>query len=719
MHDAQIRLGDLEAELHKLKPLLVIQPTLPPHLQRQEPTQSPMPYPYNRLQSYMSPKIQAPPFTSSAPRVAISPYSASSSHDANQKRKRDGTTSSKGKEKEATVEDVSDANADDDSDNTDAPLTPTPASSASHNPYAYMNNLYRHVFSPSNTVLPATPLKPPGIQSNGSFGTNSNSPSAVSLNHYTVAYSAYPFTTATVSKQPPNSAVVGSWSNVGRPDDADKDGIQVDEIHNTRQEKGKSTSAASRRTIATSGRQQVKYKTSSMLNDARAEHLLLAARKIGRGRAVTIAGLVKAQERSATEESGKDKAKPKDMNRHSEASHASRSTQRRRVAGINSPTTPTPRRVHGHTQPLTEVTSLAVTPNDSRTRETLFSSGKTPRNRSSVADVNASGINASKDDEGLAGIGQTPLDSLLSAARTMMSEDRESGPTVAGQSVTSNVGAAANQDVTEHHLSAEESQGEVGAHPRKRRRNTISRGTATTTPRSQTADRQGTTSHVWQAGPSASSKRASGAKDNVITPSGRRTRSALDVLADQAAAAFEGGSATHQEVDQSDHCDGTGPSTSDSCANPLAVDSRGPVKMSSIHELVPRVEEAINAAAETSIPGQMEVSMETFCKSGSSGADGRHVTKISFQQPGSQDAMSDKAMAGDRDVTPIEGPAVSIAESKQSSSDSGQNSDWDPFGGIPNFDSGGDSDGDMDAEGDIDPDSQEMSLDGNGIIHSV
>lgn len=434
---------------------------------------------------------------------------------------------------------------------------------------------------------------------------------------------------------------------------------------------------------------------------------------------MTIAGLVKAQERSATEESGKDKAKPKDMNRHSEASHASRSTQRRRVAGINSPTTPTPRRVHGHTQPLTEVTSLAVTPNDSRTRETLFSSGKTPRNRSSVADVNASGINASKDDEGLAGIGQTPLDSLLSAARTMMSEDRESGPTAAGQSVTSNVGAAANQDVTEHHLSAEESQGEVGAHPRKRRRNTISRGTATATPRSQTADRQGTTSHVWQAGPSASSKRASGAKDNVITPSGRRTRSALDVLADQAAAAFEGGSATHQEVDQSDHCDGTGPSTSDSCANPLAVDSRGPVKMSSIHELVPRVEEAINAAAETSIPGQMEVSMETFCKSGSSGADGRHVTKISFQQPGSQDAMSDKAMAGDRDVTPIEGPAVSIAESKQSSSDSGQNSDWDPFGGIPNFDSGGDSDGDMDAEGDIDPDSQEMSLDGNGIIHSV
>lgn len=710
MHDAQVRLGDLEAELHKLRPLLVIQPSLPSPLQRQEPTQSPMSYPHSRLQNYMSPKIHVPPFTSAVPRVAFSPYSASSSHDVNQKRKRDGTASSKGKGKEATTEDVSDANADDDSDNTDTPLTPTPASSASHNPYAYMNNLYRHVFSPSNTGLPATPLKPPGIQSNGSFGTNSNSPSAISLNHYTIAYSAYPFTTTTLSKQPPISTTAGSWSNVGRPDDADKEGIQVDEIHNTRQERGKSTPATSRKTMATSERQQAKYRTSSMLSDARAEHLLLAARKIGRGRAVTIAGLVKAQERSATEESGKDKAKIKDINRHSDASHgvfASRSTPRRRVAGINSPTTPTPRRMHGHTQPLTEVASLAVTPNASRTRETLFGSGKT-RNRSSVADTNAVGINASKDDEGLAGIGQTPLDSLLSAARTMMSEDRESGPTAAGQSVTSNVSAGANQDIAEQHLSAEESQGEAGAHPRKRRRNTISRGTATATPKPQTVERQGTTSHVWQTGPSAS-KHAPGANDNVVTPSGRRTRSALDVLADQAAAAFEGGSAAHQEVDQTENSDGTGPSTSDSCT------TVGPAKMTAIHELVPRAGEAINAAAETAIPGQMEVSIETLCKRGSSGAE-RHTMDFPFQQPGSQDAMSDKATAGDRDVTPAEGPAVFIAESKQSNSDSGQNSDWDPFGGVPNVDSG-DSEGDMDAEGDIDPDSHEMSLDGNGVIH--
>ena len=725
VHDAQARLGDLEAELHKLKPLLVIQPTPAPHAQRQEPMHSPMLHPYNRLQGYMTQSSLVTPSTSAVPHVAFSPYSTSSSHDVHQKRKRDDMSSSKGKEKE-TTEDISDTNADDDSDNTDAPLTPTPTSSVSHNPYAYMNNLYRHVLSPSNTmaVLPATPLKPPGIQNSASVGANSHSPSAISLNHYAIAYPSYPFSTTTLSKQPSTFTVAGSRSN--RQEDPDKDGSQVDEIHNAKPEKPKSTSAPSRRAMATSGR---KYKTSSVLSDARAEHLLLAARKIGRGRAVTIAGLVKAQERSATEEHGKDKAKTKDITRHSETSHSSvfatRSTQRRRVAGINSPTTPTPRRVHGHTQPLTEVPSLAMTPNAGRTRETLLSLGKTPRHRSSIADINASGLNASKDDEGITGSGQTPLDSLLSAARTMMSKDRESGPTAAGQSITSNVGAGANQDVAEHQLLAEESQGDLeGAHPRKRRRNTISRGTVTATPKSQTAERQGTTSHVWQVGPSAPSKRAS-AKDNVLTPSGRRTRSALDVLADQAAAAFEGGSATHQDVDQTENCDGSGPSTSESCTSPLVVDSHDPVKMSSTHELVPHAEEAINAAA---VPGQMEVFTETAGKGSSgteSGTNERHAIDLPSQQPGSssQDTVVDKAALKDRAVIPAESLTVSIAESKSSSSNSEPNngrSEWDPFGGMPNvatIDSGGDSEGDMDAEGDIDPDSQETSLDGDHIIH--
>lgn len=707
MHDAQARLGDLEAELHRLKPLLAIQSSLPLQSLRRESTQSSMPYPYS---PYTSTSIHVPPFTSTTPQVPFIPYSTSSLHDVNQKRKREGPI--KGKEKEATNQDI-DANADDDSDNADAPLTPTATSSTSHNPYAYMNNLYRHVLSPSNTAAtsPATPKpKPPGALNSASLGAQNNSSSTISPSHYAVAYSPYSFPTTTLPKQS-SSTAGGSKPTPSRQDDADKDSGRVETnvgIHTAGQEKGKSTPASSRRTAAVSTRQQVKYKTSSILGDARAEHLLLAARKIGRGRAITIAGLAKAQERTATEESSKDKPKAKDVSRHLEASHSSvlagRSTQRRRVTGINSPTTPTPKRVHGNLQPLTEASSLATTPTASRTREVLFGSAKAPRNRPSVPDITASLINAGKDDEVMSGAGQTPLDSLLSAARTMMTKDREGGPAPAVQSVASNVVTGTNRDIAEQ--PSEESQGELeGVRRRKRRRNTTTQGTTTVTPRTHTAEKHG------------------------ATPSGIRTKSALDVLADQAAAAFEGSSTTYQEVDLTENSDNNGPSTSNSNSYAgSSVDARGPASTSSIHELALHTEGPIStptsAAAETDRPGQIERSIESAGSDGFGmgfGAGETRTTSSPFQQPAS--ATTDQVGIGDRVATPAEGVAASSTNS--SSSDPGQDSgrrNWDPFGGMPNTapgDSGGISEGDMDAEGDIDPDSQESSLDGNGVIHQL
>jgi len=133
------------------------------------------------------------------------------------------------------------------------------------------------------------------------------------------------------------------------------------------------------------------------------------------------------------------------------------------------------------------------------------------------------------------------------------------------------------------------------------------------------------------------------------------------------------------------------------------------------------------------MPGQIERSIESTGNDGSGAGFGAGETRAPsspFQQPasqwiGNQGATTDQVAIGDRAVTPAEGPAASSAKSRPSSSDSGQDSgrrDWDPFGGMPNAatgDSGGISEGDMDAEGDIDPDSQETSLDGNGVIHQL
>ncbi|KAF8632811.1 hypothetical protein AX15_001673 [Amanita polypyramis BW_CC] len=745
VHDTHVRLADLEAELSRLKPWLTMQPpplTQPP---RHDPMRNSMSYPSTQIQSYLSPLSHVPSFTPAIPHVPFPPL-PSSSGGRSQKRKGDdylaNSASGKGKEKEPTRDDISDGNADDDSDNTEVPPTPTPVLSSSHNPYAYMNNLYRQVFS-----SPISPLKPPGTLSGTFFSTPVSSPSgAMSLNHFTVAYPPYPCTMTAHSKSLSASAVV--QSSPSRSDHADKCDSQIEtsaEVHDPsnrpngdQPSPSKTPSGSTRRLIPTSTRRtqhQGKYKTSSILSDARAEHLLLAARRIGRERAAMIAGLIKVQDKPIFEESGKDKAKGKDARRHLEARHSSMSTnrstqQRRRMIQNHSPSTPTPRRVHGYTQLLTGTASLTTTPNTSRSRDTLY---KTPRTKSSNT------VASSKEEESLSAT-QSPLDSLLSAARSMMFEDRGSRQIAAGQSTFPDVSASAEKG-TGKRQSAIEDQDMEGVYRRKRRRNTIARvvEAASPKPRTEKHGKSASTSHVWESRSSPVSKRVSSARTIGSASVGRRARSALDVLADQAAVAFAGSPATSTIVEQEEKADESTkePCDSEPCADPVA--NIGSIEISSIRDhpgatLTPHVEEgsrvvSVSTAAEDGVP----VQSEDLAISGMWQERTGESPHLELQNTGAKETVRDnvrpEAAAGNEAAILIEDPVESVVGTKlpsvhsNFSVDEGSD-DWDLLGGGPNtaiVEPNGDSEGDIDAEGDVDSDSPE-TVNGVGIstkVHSL
>lgn len=536
LHDTQARLTDLETELSKLKPLLVMQPHLLPQPYRQELTRRPMSYSYAQMQSYISPFPHAPtqyaPVSSTATPVSVN---------RGRKRRRGDypPSSNKGKGKGGPSNEAgSDSNEDGDTD-TEAPPTPTPSSS-SWNPYAYMNDFNRQAASPTKR----SPLKPPDVLS------------SPTISAYSVSY-PYSYIVSPFSKQPSSSNSGASIPS--RPDKADKDGGQGES--NTESQKDKSQPSppktTARRTmgITTSRTQhQGKNKASTFLSDARAEHLLLAARRIGRERAAAIAGIVKVQDKlvvvpEETTSAAKERAKAKEQ--------ASGSTTKRssplksRPTLIQSPSTPTPRRIHGPgdkmllSSPLAHPSSSRIgTTSTARSRETLVSSTRSvTRTLSTIA---------SSNEDMAPGSGQTPLDSLLSAARTMMSEDCEAP--AHGHRLTVSDGAIGATDGGEDarrrqpRSQVEERDVEESIQRKKRRRNTtITRSPAT--PRLRTiAEKQRGNASTPRTDPDREINSTLAAKRvpaviqaHSSAQSTQRTRSALDVLADQAAAASSDG----------------------------------------------------------------------------------------------------------------------------------------------------------------------------------
>ncbi|KAK2459953.1 hypothetical protein APHAL10511_008038 [Amanita phalloides] len=711
VHDAQVRVSDLEAELSRLRPLLLIQPRLRPRPRQQEPTRSADTSRHKQLQNSITSISHAPPPTPAVSYAAFSPYTTpptDASDNSNRKRKRDNDIAGKGKEKEAFNENASDANADDDSDDTDTPPTPTPvSSSASRNPYAYMNNLYRKVLSPPKipATLPSSPFKSTGSLNGVPLGTVGSSPTGpIPFNRYAVAYPPYPFPATTRPKQPSSSIMATSLSTSSRQGSAEKGIPNTESAGNGKAEPSPALGSARKAgTTSVQRTQQTKYKTSSMLSDARAEHLLLAARKIGRERAVSLAGFLKTWERSTFEEA-KDKAKVKD-DRHSEINHSSasagRSAQRRRAPVIRSPTTPTPKRTHGPTKSLTDVSSFALTPdmtpNISKTRETLFGSSKTPRSKS----FNVSGGSTSKNDGGVAGAGQTSLDSLLSAARTMMTEDRDSRRTSTGKNAAPDDGTKTSQDASERWPSAEDqswTEKESASRP-KRRRNTASRGTTVGTPRSRNVEvhaTDGSNSHEREAEILSPPKLAAGGQTSDAMTTSMRRRSALDVLADQAAAAFEGSSTTQQGMDQEESAD------LPSNTSLLTMTTSGVVAP---HECPDATPVSRNAAAEITASRKIERSAKPADheRTGKTQTIGASLQHFEPQQCGRENDL-----VGEVAVAIVEGPAENEPNILSNSEPGNEHKDCDPFGGrLMVTESGGDSECDLDAEGDIDPDSQD------------
>ncbi|KIL60997.1 hypothetical protein M378DRAFT_199673 [Amanita muscaria Koide BX008] len=540
LHDTQARLTDLETELSKLKPLLVMQPHLLP-----QPTRRPMSYSYAQMQSYISPFPHAP--TQYAP---VSSTTTPVSVNRGRKRRRGDypvdPSSNKGKGKGGPSNEAgSDSNEDGDTD-TEAPPTPTPSSS-SWNPYAYMNDFNRQAASPTKP----SPLKPPDVLS------------SPTISAYSVSY-PYSYIVSPFSKQPSSS---NSGASIPfRPDKADKDGGQGESNTDSQKDKYQPSppKTTARRTMGTTTsrtQHQGKNKASTFLSDARAEHLLLAARRIGRERAAAIAGIVKVQDKSVVvpEEiasATKDRAKAKEQASGAPSSSTTKrsSPLKSRPTLIQSPSTPTPRRIHGPgdkmllSSPLAHPSSSSIgTTSTARSRDTLVSSTRSvTRTLSTIASSNEDMAPAS---------GQTPLDSLLSAARTMMSEDCEAP--AHGHRLTVSDGAIGATDGGEDarrrqpRSQVEERDVEESIQRKKRRRNTttttITRSPATPRLRTITEKQRGNASTPRidpdrEINSTLAAKRVPAViQAHSSAQSTQRTRSALDVLADQAAAASSDG----------------------------------------------------------------------------------------------------------------------------------------------------------------------------------
>ncbi|KAF8627939.1 hypothetical protein AX17_006093 [Amanita inopinata Kibby_2008] len=604
LHDTHIRLTSLEVELSKLKPLLTMQPNL--SSQRQQ-SRINIAYPYTQVPNYMSPFNRAPAFPTVPYHTIPSMLSTTPTTIVNsrgRKRKRNNpadVSSTKGKEREPVPDDISDPNVDGDSDNTEAPPTPTPTAST-YNPYAYMNELYRQVLSPPKSAnSSSSAIKPPNTV--GSNATVNNPSGAIALSPYPVLYTPYTFMTSNLSNPPSSSTSAAPIplqnSRLDPSDNIDQGSAQLGTTINAQDTFAKQDKLPSSKPASTNTRRMTatiphrlpnssKHRPSSIMSDARCEHLLLAARKIGRERAAAIAGIIGTQEKDKPVAEGVNKGKPKavSLGKSTEAaspgkgsavaSARSPTQQRSRtitssMITLHSPSTPTPKRVQGlsgvYASPLTDIPSAGVTPTTCRTPSTSFSSTAGSRSGPMVSTTEAKILSIVNEDSGSP---QTALDSLLSAARTMLSEVHEGGRIAAGQSVVTADAVSSMNEVMDRHRIVEANQawvetGATGAEDdiakRKRRRSTNAR--AATTPRSKIVNRnKAKTSNAeaesqspdkftinWEADLDHPSKRVlSGIESANSTPSGGRARSALDVLADQAAAAFESSSAGHTRV---------------------------------------------------------------------------------------------------------------------------------------------------------------------------
>ncbi|KAA1466619.1 hypothetical protein DENSPDRAFT_926000 [Dentipellis sp. KUC8613] len=234
-------------------------------------------------------------------------------------------------------------------------------------------------------------------------------------------------------------------------------------------------------------RHRSQKKGGALLADARAEHLLLAARKLGRERAAVLAGLASAPERDRKKEEEVITATPKTPKK--------------------TPATPA--------APVTNYTSGVVHLDNSIKPATASTSQQAQTPQPIPKSMTA--MQGQAHDRPAASNPRTPLDSLLTAARSISmieDEDEDEGDQ---DDYDEPAGPSRSKPLTRGRAAG--LQGSPV--PAKRRRIT---GPLTNFSASRNTS-----------GPSRKQTEVQPAKGEEIT---RRTRSALDVLADQAAVAF-------------------------------------------------------------------------------------------------------------------------------------------------------------------------------------
>ncbi|PFH46560.1 hypothetical protein AMATHDRAFT_7656 [Amanita thiersii Skay4041] len=580
LHGTQSRFNDLQAELSKLRPLLLIQPQLP-SLYPQQLQHSLVVQPYHFSQAQMQNAHASPsyvPTTSLVPTMQYHPTPLSLQTTsptgqpslAGKKRKRNESLSSatppaagapfdlldKGKEKELARGDRSDASLDYETET--AETTPVPSqitTPMAHNPYSFMNNLYQRSRSSQKlTTILSSSIPASHLSTSAASSAETSSTHMTNAYPYSLGHPGHVVTTPNESQSISRTISRRIYSLGSRKDDSDKDVFRSHADNVTpslfiKQDKVNPLSKnpeSIRRKVAANVRksQDTSKHRTSFMSDARSEHLLLAARKIGRERAALLAGLIKVQDPLTVDELSKGGNKEKAIGQSvakgitatTTPTHSNIRALTSSILPIPSPTTPTPRRIHPMTgtyvSPLTDASIGTMSPSTNRTIDGTVSPVKMPRKDTTpnILDAEAEGTN----------IGLTALDSLLSAARKMMSKDHGSAH-VPVKNVTTVRDDSIEGSATERRRSRKKRRDSAPKSTNIRRRHTDVSGAKEFIPLVG-AEFDKSRGHVNLTRTISPSKRLSEFHHDPNSKVLGRTKSALDVLADQAAAAFEGSS---------------------------------------------------------------------------------------------------------------------------------------------------------------------------------